>query len=70
MSKSKTSDIHDVRLACQSIGDQLKQTYESSKDLKAAQTALSAYSKAISAIKVQILYKKLTGSPSSIDCLN
>jgi arginine repressor len=51
------------------IGDVLSNQYYSSKDLKVAQGALSAYSVAISAAKTQLIYKKLTGTPVEIDFL-
>lgn len=69
MPKTKTIKINDVREACQEIGDKLKDTFDATKDLKAAQGAVSAYSTAISAAKTQLIYKKLTGQPADIDFL-
>ena len=63
----KTSTISDVRKVCQTIGDNLTKTYNKTQDLKAAATAISAYSTAISAVKAQLIYKKMTGSPARID---
>ena len=67
--RKKTQTITDVREALQGIGDSLNSTYESTKDLKAAQGAVSAYSAAISAAKTQLIYKKLTGNPGEITFL-
>lgn len=69
MPKNKTINIDDVREACQEIGDSVKDTFDKTKDLKAAQTAVSAYGTAISAAKTQLIYKKLTGTPAEIDFL-
>ena len=69
MARTKTMDINDVREACQNIGDKLKDTFDKTSDLKAAQGAVSAYGTAISAVKTQLIYKKLTGSPADIDFL-
>lgn len=67
--KKKTETITDVRKALQGIGDSLNVTFESTKDLKAAQGAVSAYSAAITAAKTQLIYKKLTGTPAEIEFL-
>jgi hypothetical protein len=69
MAKTKTMDINDVREACQNIADKLKDTFDKTADLKAAQGAVSAYGTAISAAKTQLIYKKLTGIPADIDFL-
>lgn len=69
MAKKKTESITDVRKALQGIGDSLNGTFESTKDLKAAQGAVSAYSAAINAAKTQLIYKKLTGTPGEIQFL-
>jgi hypothetical protein len=67
MKKTKTVNVTDVRETCQQIGDKLKDNFDQTEDLKAAQSAISAYSTAISAAKTQLIYKKLTGQPSDID---
>jgi hypothetical protein len=67
--QTKTININDVREACQNIGDKLKDTFDDTRDLKAAQGAVSAYGTAISAAKTQLIYKKLTGAPAEIDFL-
>jgi hypothetical protein len=70
MSKSKkTVTITDVREACQDIGDKLKDNFDKTKDFKAAQGSVQAYSAAISAAKTQLIYKKLTGTPIEIEFL-
>ena len=43
--------------------------YYKSNDLKVGHLALDAYKTAISASKTQLIYKKLTGTPSEIDFL-
>ena len=65
----KTDGIDDVRKACQEMGDMLKETYVDTKDLKAAQISIKAYSTAINAAKTQVIYKKLTGHPPEIPFL-
>lgn len=65
--KIKTVGVTDVIKVTQEIGDILSSQYHTSKDLKVAQGALSAYKTAISAAKAQIIYKKLTGTPDSIE---
>lgn len=65
----KTNSIDDVRKACQEMGDMLKETYVDTKDLKAAQHSIKAYSTAINAAKTQVIYKKLTGHPPEIPFL-
>jgi hypothetical protein len=65
----KTDGIDDVRKACQEMGDMLKETYVDTRDLKAAQTSIKAYSTAINAAKTQVIYKKLTGHPPEIPFL-
>lgn len=62
----KTNSIDDVRKACQEMGDMLKETYVDTRDLKAAQISIKAYSTAINAAKTQVVYKKLTGNPPTI----
>jgi hypothetical protein len=66
MPKTKTYTINDVREACQNIGDKLKDNFDQTADLKAAQGAVSAYSTAINAAKTQLIYKKLTGQPAEV----
>jgi hypothetical protein len=67
MKKTKTVSINDVRKACQSIGDNINDTFNATGDLKAAQGAISAYSTAIAAAKAQLIYKKLTGTPAEME---
>lgn len=49
------------------MGDQLNNMYQKNKDLKVAALALVGYKTAISAAKAQVIYKKLTGSPETIE---
>lgn len=62
----KTANVTDIINVSQEIGDSLANQYRKSKDLKVAQTSLSAYKTAISGAKAQVIYKKLTGNPDSI----
>ena len=66
---SKTNNVNDIVKVANSIGDECNEMWEKTKDLKTAQTALNAYKTSISALKTQVVYKKLTGSPSKIDFL-
>jgi hypothetical protein len=63
----KTKNVTDVIAVTQNIGDTLATQFEKSKDLKVAQISLSAYKTAIGAAKAQVIYKKLTGNPQSIN---
>lgn len=63
----KTMNISDVISVTQNIGDTLANQYHHSKDLKVAQVSLSAYKVAINGAKSQVIYKKLTGNPASIE---
>lgn len=65
--KIKTMNVTDVIRVTQEIGDVLSNQYHTSRDLKVAQGALSAYKTAIGAAKAQLVYKKLTGTPSEIE---
>jgi len=60
-------NVTDVIRVTQEIGDVLSNQYHTSRDLKVAQGALSAYKTAIGAAKAQLVYKKLTGTPSEIE---
>jgi hypothetical protein len=64
--KIKTLNVTDVIKVTQEIGDELSSQYSSTKDLKVAHGALSAYKTAISAAKAQVVYKKITGKPGII----
>jgi len=59
---TKTVTLDDIRNVCQNMGDQLKDNFDETGDIKVASTAISAYSTAINAVKTQLIYKKLTGS--------
>lgn len=64
---TETVTVDDVRIACQKIGDKLTKTYNKTADIKAAQSAVSAYATAINAVKAQLIYKKMTSSPGKIE---
>jgi hypothetical protein len=63
----KTINVTDVINVTRDMGDSLATMYYSNKDLKVAGLALSGYKTAIGAAKAQIIYKKLTGSPETIE---
>lgn len=65
--RKATTSVTSVRNNLQDIGDKTKKLYDDTADLKAAQTAISAYGGAISAAKAQLIYKKMTGKPGQID---
>lgn len=67
--KKKTLTVTQVRENLQEIGDKAKDLYDDTGDLKAAQTAISAYGAAINAAKTQVIYKKLVGKPARISFL-
>ena len=64
--KSKVNASDHITDMCVNIGNSLSTTYHSTLDIKAAQAAIGAYGKAITAAKAQLIYKKMTGSPSRI----
>ncbi len=69
MSKVKvsTTKVDSVRKEAQKIGDNLASIFHSTQDIKFAMGALDGYKTAVSAMKAQVIYKKLTGAPSKID---
>jgi hypothetical protein len=67
---TKTTTIDDIRVACQDMGDKLKNTFDVTNDIKVAATAVAAYNTAIKCATVQLIHKKLTGTPSNMPCLN
>lgn len=70
MLKIKTNSITEVAKVLQNMGDSLSNKYYQTEDLKVAQTSIKAYNSAINAIKTQIIYKKLTGTPKNIKNLD
>lgn len=67
---TKTVTIDDIRVACQDMGDKLKNNYDVTNDIKVAASAVGAYSAAIKAAQVQLIYKKMTGTPANMACLD
>jgi hypothetical protein len=59
--------VTDVTNKCKAIGDSLDVTFHSTGDFKAAQGAILAYNTAVNAVKAQLIYKKLTGTPMEIE---
>jgi hypothetical protein len=68
MSKTiKTNGVTDSIVNQNNLGDQLNNMFQKNKDLKVASLALASYKGAVTAGKELIKYKKLTGSPESIE---
>ena len=65
----KTEGVTDVINATRDLGDQFNNMYQKNKDLKVAALAFQGYKTAIQAAKAQVIYKKLTGNPGSIEFL-
>ena len=63
----KTSNITDVINVTRDMGDTLNNMFQKTKDLKVAHQSVDAYRTAINGAKAQLIYKKLTGSPESIN---
>lgn len=63
----KTVSITDVINVTRDMGDTLNNMFQKTKDLKVAHQSVEAYRTAISGAKAQLIYKKLTGSPESIN---
>lgn len=64
---TKKITVTDVINVMTKTGDVLNKQWEKNKDLKTVQASISAYGTAISAAKAQLIYKKLTGNPDSIE---
>jgi hypothetical protein len=64
---SKTKNAEDVIKKSNGIGDQFNNMFQSNKDVKVGLAALAGYKVAVSASKELIKYKKLTGSPETIE---
>jgi len=67
--QSKKINVTNVIDTMSTVGDTLNTAWVKNKDLKTIQTAIQAYGTAVSAAKAQLIYKKLTGDPSSIEFL-
>jgi hypothetical protein len=67
--KIKTEGVTDVINVTRDMGDQFNNLYQKNKDLKVAALAYQGYKTAINAAKAQVIYKKLTGNPASIEFL-
>ena len=61
--------ISEIREELITIANLAKDKYETSKDLRAALTAIKAYGEATRTALVQVQYKKLTGTPKLIEFL-
>lgn len=60
------SQMQQIADNTKNMGDKLDAQFTKTKDLKVAQIGLQAYKTSISANKAMIMYKKLTGEPSSL----
>ena len=67
MKKTVTKNVTDVRKQTQKIADNLNDQFEKTQDVSIAREAIAAYRVTVSAAKVQLLYKKVTGKPVKID---
>lgn len=65
----KTNNIADIVSVTADIGDDFVNKYKKTNQPKDAQLALDAYKTCISATKAQLIHKKLTGSPVTIQFL-
>jgi hypothetical protein len=63
----ETKNAEDSIKNSNGIGDQFNKMFQSNKDVKVGLAALAGYKTAISAAKELIKYKKLTGSPETIE---
>jgi hypothetical protein len=63
----KTQDAEDVINVTRDMGDQLNNMFQATKDLKVAALAYQGYKLAVNTAKAQVVYKKLTGNPGSIE---
>ena len=62
-----TKNAEDSIKNTNSIGDQFNNMFQLNKDVKVGLAAIAGYKTAISAAKELIKYKKLTGSPETIE---
>lgn len=65
--KVNTYDVDDVRKALQGMGDSLCNKYNETGDIRNAQSSISAYAVAISAMKSTIIYDKNRSNPKKIE---
>jgi len=63
----ETKSAEDSIKNSNGIGDQFNKMFQSNNDVKVGLAALAGYKTAISAAKELIKYKKLTGSPETIE---
>jgi len=64
---SETKTAEDVIKKTNGIGDQFNKMFQSNNDVKVGLAAIAGYKTAVSASKELIKYKKLTGSPETIE---
>ena len=61
-----SKDVSDTLL---DMGYKLSNKFDSTEDIKVAQTAIAAFNVAIKLKQTQVIYKKMTGTPIKIDFL-
>ena len=61
-----SKDVSDTLL---DMGYKLSNKFDSTEDIKVAQTAIAAFNVAIKLKQTQVIYKKMTGTPTKIDFL-
>jgi hypothetical protein len=61
-----SKDVSDTLL---DMGYKLNDKFNSTEDIKVAQTAIAAFNVAIKLKQTQVIYKKMTGTPMKIDFL-
>lgn len=64
-----SKNVSNVRDSLIEIGETAHQQYNTSKSLNAGMAAIKAYTGAITAMKTQVAYKRLTGTPGKIPFL-
>ena len=58
-----SKDVSDTLL---DMGYKLSNKFDSTEDIKVAQTAIAAFNVAIKLKQTQVIYKKMTGTPTKI----
>jgi hypothetical protein len=67
---TKTNNLNDIRKVSQEMGDNITDLFYTTQDIKVAAIALKAYNTAISCVKTQLINKKMTGKPATIQGIN
>lgn len=59
--------VADVRKQLEEIGIESKKVFDTNKDLLSGALAVKAFNGAINAAKTQLIYKRMTGAPETIE---